>query len=180
MSETVLQARGSVQPMFSLRILFILEKKSMYQWGLNNSHFMRNLQEGTAAAGCGLKQIIPLSGNTKVLNVAAVESCSATWWQPGEGTWISGHARDTVVYIALSAECNELQSSCNYACWRPVTSCGRRKPTVDRCHSYVTYRNGHIRNFSSSLEMNWKNWDRLFWLSFFVLFFSIFCNVVWS
>ena len=39
---------------------------------------MRNLQEGTVAAGCGMEQIIPLSGHTKVASVAATGSCPAS------------------------------------------------------------------------------------------------------
>jgi len=114
---------------------FILEMKSRYQWGLINSVFIRNLQEGTAAAVCGMEQIIALSGLTKVLRVAAVGSCPATWWLRDDCTWISKLARDTVVYIVLSSECNELQSSCTYVYWRHVTPCGKRNSFADRSHS---------------------------------------------
>ena len=118
-----------------LRSTFILDRKLRYQWGLIDSIFIWNLQEGTAAAGCGMEQIIPLSGHTKVLSVAAVGSFPANWWHPGDCTWIPKLARDTAVYVAVFAECNELQSSCTYVCWRRVTSCGKRNSIADRGHS---------------------------------------------
>lgn len=133
---------------------------------------MRNLQEGTAAAGCGMEQIIPLSGLTKVIRVAAVGSCPATSRQPDDCTWISKLAPDTVVYIVLFAECKELQSSCTYVYCRHVTSCGKRNSIADRDHSWVTYSNDPIRKIFHFVS---RYWDHLFRLNFFffLLFFSI-------